>query len=375
LRECLVNRHQGLRHVPSTGHAFRQGAERQREAQDVPGLAVFVEAGTQPSYTGDDIAALTCRAIEGGSYRGDCRKFWGLRARRAFSGLSLTWGKAWPGFCGWFKIGTEGEGRSRDVMAIERPDDITDIAHLGLTLSGTKRLLATLQQEIVAAQLRDHAVRRPTCSRCGGGCRVKDYQDHVVVTLFGQVTIRLPRFRSAACCGSESGIDCPSHCRSTPELDRLQAHLAALVTYRTAADLLEQMFPVDAAKHPETVRRHALKVGEALGECATTRPAVAASAVVVTLDSTLIRSCEQKGRHLEVRVGNVETASGGRQVFGSVVRAGTDIKVLLNRNLDAVGRTGETELTAFTDGCSESRNILATRVSPRRRFSTGFTSE
>jgi hypothetical protein len=66
-----------------------------------------------------------------------------------------------------FKIGTEGEGRSRDVMAIERPDDIADIADLGLTLSETKRLLATLQQEIVAALARDHAVRRPTCSRCG----------------------------------------------------------------------------------------------------------------------------------------------------------------------------------------------------------------
>ena len=63
------------------------------------------------------------------------------------------------------KIGTEGEGRSRDVMEIERPDDIADLC---LTLSETKRLLATLQQETVAAQVRgDHAVRRPTCSRCG----------------------------------------------------------------------------------------------------------------------------------------------------------------------------------------------------------------
>ena len=119
------------------------------------------------------------------------------------------------------------------------------------------------------------------------------------------------------------------------------------------------MFPVDAAKHPETVRRHSLKVGEALGECATTRPEVAASAVVVTLDSTFIRSCEQAQRRRELRVGDVETASGGRQVFGSVVRAGTDIEVLINRNLDAVGRTGETELTACTDGCSGLRNILA----------------
>ena len=31
----------------------------------------------------------------------DCRKFWRLRTMRALSGLSLTWGKTWPGFCGW----------------------------------------------------------------------------------------------------------------------------------------------------------------------------------------------------------------------------------------------------------------------------------
>ena len=220
-------------------------------------------------------------------------------------------------------------------------------------------MLAGLQQEIVAAQVKEHAARRPTCSRCGGGCRVKDYQEHVVATLFGQVTVRLPRFRCAACGGRESGIDWPSHCRSTPELDRLQAHLSALMPYRPAADLLEQMFPVDAAKHPETLRRQALKVGEAIGKCAATRPEITAAAIVVTLDSTFIRSCENGERHLEVRVGNVETKSGSRQVFGAVAKAETDIKALINRNLDAVGRTEHTALTAFTVGCSGLRHILA----------------
>ena len=107
------------------------------------------------------------------------------------------------------KIGAEGEGPAADVMEIERPGDLADIADLGLTLAETKRLLAGLQQEIVAAQARDHAVRRPACPRCGGVCRVKDYQDHVVATLFGQVTVRLPRFRCAACGGSETGIAWP----------------------------------------------------------------------------------------------------------------------------------------------------------------------
>jgi hypothetical protein len=131
------------------------------------------------------------------------------------------------------------------------------------------------------------------------------------------------------------------------------------MTYRTAADLLEQMFPVDAGRHHETLRRHTLKVGEALGDYVATRPETAAVAIAVTLDSTFIRSCVEGVRHLEVRVGNVETPSGGRQVFGAVAKAGTDIRTLIRRSLDAVGRTGGTALTAFTDGCPGLRRILA----------------
>jgi len=244
-------------------------------------------------------------------------------------------------------------------MEISRPDDLVDIANLGLTLAQAKRLLAGVQREIAAAQARSHAVRRPECPHCGGVCRMKDYRDHAVSMLFGQVTLRLPRFRCAACGGIEAGLDWPSHCRSTPELDRLQAHLSALMTYRTAADVLEQTFPVDAGKHHETLRRHALKVGEALGDYVATRPETAASAIVVTLDSTFIRSCAEGERHLEVRVGNVETASGGRQVFGAVAKADTDIRAVICRSLDTVGRTGDTALTAFTDGCPELRRSLA----------------
>ena len=72
------------------------------------------------------------------------------------------------------KIGAEGDGHCTDVMEINRPDDLGDISDLGLTLSETKRLLAALQQEIVAVQVRQHAARRPICSRCGDACRVKD---------------------------------------------------------------------------------------------------------------------------------------------------------------------------------------------------------
>ena len=208
-------------------------------------------------------------------------------------------------------------------------------------------------------QAKEHAVRRSDCPRCGGACHVKDCRDHAVATLFGQVTVRLPRFRCPACGGIKAGLAWPSHCRPAPELDQLQAHLCALMTYRTAADLLKQLFPVDAGQHHETLRSHTLRVGEVLGECAAVRPETAASAIAVTLDSTFIRSCAEGERHLEVRIGNVETASGGRQVFGAVAKAGTDIRALVRRTLDVVGRTEDTALTAFTDGCPGLRRILA----------------
>src|SRR6202034_4539794 len=100
-------------------------------------------------------------------------------------------------------------------------------------------------------------------------------------------------------------------------------------------------------------------IGADLRDQPAARPDTAAPSITVTSDSPFIRSCEDRERHLEVRVGNVETASGGRQVLGAVAKADTDIKVLIRRGLDAVGRSEDTVLTAFTDRCSGLRHILA----------------
>ena len=217
-------------------------------------------------------------------------------------------------------IGAEGEEHSTDVMRIARPDDLSDLASSGLTLAEGKRLLAGVQQEIVAAQARVHAMGRPECRGCGEACQVKDYRQHRSATLFGQVAVRLPRFRCGGCGAIASGMDWPPHTRSTPELDRLRAQLSALLTYRTAAEVLGQLFPVDAGTAHETLRRHTFKVAQELPMLPTVQPATSAEAVTLTLDSTFIRSCEDGERHLEVRIGNVETAAGRRQVFGAVAR-------------------------------------------------------
>ena len=258
------------------------------------------------------------------------------------------------------EIGAEGEGPCADLMEISRPDGLVDIADLGLTLDEGKQLLAGVQEQIVAAQARVHAARRPACRSCGTSCRVKDYRQHAIATLFGQVTVRLPRLRCAGCGTTEAGVAWPPHARSTPELDRLQAQLSALMTYRMAAEVLAQVFPLDAGTAHETLRRHTFKVAESLSMASAAEAPGSADAetIVVTLDSTFIRSCEAGERHLEVRIGNVETATGRRQVFGAVAKTDTDFAALIRGSLDAVGRAATTALTAFTDGCPGLRRSL-----------------
>jgi hypothetical protein len=128
--------------------------------------------------------------------------------------------------------------------------------------------------------------------------------------------------------------------------------------YRIAAGLLEHLLPVDAGIHSETMRRRTLRVGEQLRDVAPAEPAAPAAAIALTVDSTFIRSCEDGQRHLEVRLGNAETSDGARRIFAAVAKTDTPIAVLIQRVLAEVGQTEDTELTAFTDGCSGLRSIL-----------------
>jgi hypothetical protein len=248
--------------------------------------------------------------------------------------------------------------RSTDLAEVCRPDGLHDIADLGLTLLEAKQLLGSVQRALVAGQSDNHGLLRPDCRSCGERCHVKDRRAHRIATLFGEVTVRLPRFLCAACHHTEMGVGWPLRCRSTPELDQLQAHLSALMTYRVATGVLQHLLPIDAGRSPETFRRHTLLIGQQLAPRFSNQPATPVSAITVSVDSTFIRSREKDARHLEVRVGNVETAGGSRQVFAAVAKSDSDISALLRQKLDVAGRAASTVVTAFTDGCPGLRTVL-----------------
>lgn len=197
-------------------------------------------------------------------------------------------------------------------MEIDRSGDLAEIDNLGLSLAEGKRLLERVQREVVAAQAREHAGCRPRCGACGARRRVKDYQTRRIDTVFGRVVLRLPRFQCAGCAQTVAGVSWPLHSRSTPELDRLRAYLSALTSYRSAAAVLKALLPVDGGGRPETLRNRTLRAGEELRRSPLPMPPSVPSELSVCVDSTYIRSCEPGERHLEVRVGNVETRAGTR---------------------------------------------------------------
>src|ERR671913_754555 len=177
----------------------------------------------------------------------------------------------------------DGGTRSVELMELGRPGKLHDIADLGLTLPEAKQLLTGVRQAVVAVQARDHATLRPDCASCGERFRIKDWRSRRVATVFGEVVVRLPPFRCPGCGRGETGTSWPAHCRSTPELDRLQAHLSALMTDRVAAGVLAHLLPVAAGTSHETLRGRTLRAGERPRDAAATRPgaaaAVAASAI------------------------------------------------------------------------------------------------
>ena len=59
--------------------------------------------------------------------------------------------------------GIDGPSISVNIMEFDRPDCLEDITNLGLTLAERKQLVALAQEEIVAAQVGNHAVLRPAC--------------------------------------------------------------------------------------------------------------------------------------------------------------------------------------------------------------------
>ncbi len=259
------------------------------------------------------------------------------------------------------QTGPSGEQERLRVAELGEVNAPSHVDEVGLGLTMAQRLLGNLQQAFVAIQeaaLRAQAVRMrvddPTL-------RLKDYRRRSVPTLFGAVRLRVPRLTCVAP-GREAPAMLAGSSRSSLEHDRLRARLGAWMSYRTAAKLIAELFPLAAGRHPSTVQQHVLRQADRLARTlAQPRPEVpeAAASIDLGLDTTFIRSCAADGpRHHEVLIGVGINDRGQEATIGGVIAAVEQPHRLIGTVLRSLDRGPATEVTAFTDGDKLLRQLL-----------------
>jgi hypothetical protein len=225
---------------------------------------------------------------------------------------------------------------------------------IGLTLEEGKHLLAALQVHLVQAQAEDHSRRRRRCQRCGALRPLKDQRSRRLVSLFGTVEVRAPRFTPCRC-----AVTCrrtlnpvaeimPDRC--TPEYERTIAKMGSRLPYRRARTLLAEFLPLGKPQAVETTRQRTLRVGTRLEQEAVagagSKPSVATKSIALSIDGGHVRAARQyRGRTFEVLLAQVSNDEGKQVVFASVPAEATSQTRQLRGVLHGLGATPETPVT------------------------------
>ena len=243
---------------------------------------------------------------------------------------------------------------------------------LGLTLGEAKTMLRQLQREIVEAQIAEHLQAERICRECGSCRSVKDRHTVRFKSLFGGVGVLIPRLKACSC------SDSTSHAKTiaiegmvnwvAPELEYVQARLAADLPFARAARILAELLPVNAGGSTSTTRRRTLAVGERLEtqvremnteaepECGTRSGRV----VAMGLDSGFIRDCRPRSeRSFEVVVGRIlgPTDAPTRSLgFVGTIETSEQSRQRIRCRVTQEGATTE-RLSVFTDGDESLRRL------------------
>jgi hypothetical protein len=239
---------------------------------------------------------------------------------------------------------------------------------IGLTQAEGKHMLAAVQRHLVQAQTQDHCHRQRRCQRCGMQRPLKDVRSRRLVSLFGTVKVRAPRFTPCRC-----AVTCrrtlspvaeimPDRC--TPEYERVVAKMGAVLPYRRARTLLSEFLPLDLDTPPtvETSRQRTLRVGARLEQeavaAAGPKPAIVAKSIALSIDGGHVRAARQyQGRSFEVLLAQVSNDEGKQVVFSSVPAEANSQTRQLRGVLHGLGATPVTPVTVLSDGADGPQSL------------------
>lgn len=152
---------------------------------------------------------------------------------------------------------------AHEVLCLEREDLAADA--LGLGVEEAKRLLAGVQERMVAAQARLALAGEAACPGCGRAHRHQDSRQIVVRSLFGTLRVQSPRWLGCPCAfRGHAHLQPPRRAAAHPRAGLPGAKFAGLVSCGLSARLLAEVLPLGRPLHPTAVRLHAQAVAQRL---------------------------------------------------------------------------------------------------------------
>ena len=180
---------------------------------------------------------------------------------------------------------------------IAAPAGVDDI---GLAHGMAQRMIGDLQHAVVALQETALRAEANRLCRLDPTLRLKDYRLRRIQGFHGTLTIRVPRLVRVGT-GERAPALLRGSARSTAAYRQLLARLGAWMSFRTAAGLVEELFPLASGGSTSTVRRRVFAGAariEAEGLSDRVEPATAARSIDLGMDTTFVRSCVPDGpRH------------------------------------------------------------------------------
>ena len=162
----------------------------------------------------------------------------------------------------------DGQESIRELACIEREELTAE--SLGLSVAESKALLQSLQEVVVAWQMKTYLDAQRHCPDCGKLRHSKGTHHSAFRTLFGTIPVESPRLEQCPCQDHETQSFSPLAVllpeKTTPELLYLETKWAALASYGMTVKMFEDVLPLDAPLQTVTIRNHVLKIAERLEE-------------------------------------------------------------------------------------------------------------
>jgi hypothetical protein len=272
----------------------------------------------------------------------------------------------------------QNEPERHEVAQLDRGE--LDADTVGLQLAEAKQILASVQEVMVAEQIRACLDARGPCPDCGQARRHKDARTITLRTVFGRLRLESPRWHHCPCRPQPRKTFSPLaeilSERTTPELLYLETKFASLMSYGLSARLLGELLPLGRRLHATAIRRHTHKTAERLeSELGPERPMFIDGCqrdweqlprpempLTVGLDGGYVHACEQPSRRegwFEVIAGKSIPAKDERaaKCFAFVQTYDTKPKRRLYELLTAQGMQANQQVTFLTDGGTDVREL------------------